>query len=581
MTVAVTTRSYDSGRSGVNTQESVLTADAVASRGIKKLFTLATPDDARGCDASPLVVPAVTMPDGRVRDLVLLATMGNFVYAFDAGDGSLLWKRSMGRPIRSTAAIDSHMVNDFWGIVSTPVVVGGLLYGCAWISPDGTAARGNHFAFALDIRTGDDARPLLNLEGATFAPGHGLAPIAFSSAQRKQRAALATTHGALIIPFGTIAESATSARGWIIAVDMASWKISATWCSTARGWGAGVWMAGAGPVVLDNGDLVFFTGNGEFDGVTDFGESLVRLRYTAPAAGRAASFAVADWWTPYTDEGRTGGDPEGEGPAHPSNFRRISHLARLNLLPMGMASGAWGDMDLGSAGVVAIPSLGLVAGAGKDGVLYAARALEMGKTTPADLDPARAKANYARLAFPPIFFTYYPPNLDPAPAQIETLNTLFAGRTHHQHGSPISFDSPEFGPMLFNWGENENGRAWRVTSAGCQYLACTTEVASPESPVPAGGMPGAMLTLSCNGQQPNTAVLWACVPYNDANAMLSPGRLIAYAATRFVNGHMVKLWDSQDWANTFTHNKFGPPVVSGGKVFVPTYDGHVLVYGLA
>jgi hypothetical protein len=90
-----------------------------------------------------------------------------------------------------------------------------------------------------------------------------------------------------------------------------------------------------------------------------------------------------------------------------------------------------------------------------------------------------------------------------------------------------------------------------------------------------------MCSLSCNGQEAGTEVLWAAVPYRDANMELSPGRLIAYAATRFENGLLVKLWDSQDWNHQFTYNKFGIPVVANGKLYLPTYDGSVIVYGLA
>src|SRR5262245_10749807 len=273
MAVAVTTRAYDVVRSGVNRQETVLTAEAVRTRGIKRLFTLTTPDDARGCEASPLFVAGVRLADGRAHDVIFLATMGNGVYAYDANDASLLWKRSIGPPIKGSTDIDSHLINQFWGILSTPVIEAGVMYGCAWISQDGTPGRGEHHAFAIDVRTGRDVHPLLNLEGAVFKPGHGLEDIRFKSAERKQRAALAVAKGALFIPFGTIAETASTARGWIIAVDLASWKIAASWCTTARGAGGGVWMAGAGPAVLPNGDLTFLTGNGDFDGVTDFAES--------------------------------------------------------------------------------------------------------------------------------------------------------------------------------------------------------------------------------------------------------------------------------------------------------------------
>jgi hypothetical protein len=582
MSVAVTTRAYDLARSGVNAKESILTAQAVGARGIKKLFTLPTPDDARGCEASPLIAPAVKLPNGSVHDLALLATMGNWIYAYDANTGALLWKRHLGTAVKGSQAIDAHLINASWGILSTPIIQDGVMYGCAWISADATAANGQHFAFAVDLRTGADVHPLLSLEGAVFNPGHGLPSFSFKAAERKQRSALAITKGALMIPFGTIAETSKTARGWMVAVDLTSWKVAASWCTTARGAGGGIWMAGAGPVVLPNGDLGFFTGNGEFDGVTDFGESLIRLRYAPASGATAASFSLIDWWTPWTDDGRSGGSAEGEGAAPvPSNFRRIAHLARRGMLRMGMATDEWADMDLGSAGVVYIPSLDMIAGAGKDGVLYAAKAADLGKTQPRDLDPAQNQANYAKLAFRPIFFTYYSPDLDPAPTRIETLNTLFAGRTHHQHGAPVSFDSPELGPMLLNWGENGNGRAWQMTATGCKYLATTVEVASAESAVPPGGMPGGMLSVSCNDRQAGSAVLWACIPYNDANMMLSPGRLLAYAATRFEDGLMVKLWDSQDWNHQFTFNKFGPPVVANGKLFLPTYEGAVIVYGLA
>jgi outer membrane protein assembly factor BamB len=581
MSVTVNTRGYDFRRSGVNREETVLTAQAVAARGIKKLFTLATPDDARGCEASPLVVPGVHLADGSVHDVVVLATMANWIYAFDADHGALLWSRHLGTPIDGSQKIDAHLINQHWGILSTPVIDHGTIYGCAWISHDGTAEKGEHFAFAVDVATGTLTRPLLSLEGTVFTPGHGLAPIRFRSAQRKQRAALAITGGALIIPFGTIAETAQTAHGWLIALDLASWRIAANWCSTARGFGGGIWMAGAGPVVLDDGDLAFFTGNGDFDGVTDFGESLVRLRYKPASAHAEARFDVVDWWTPWTDTGRAGEGVEADGPPMPTNLRKIGRLAERGLLRMGMVSGEWADMDLGSAGITYLASLDLLAGAGKDGILYAAKSSSLGRTMPGDLTPANNQANYGKLAFRPIFFTYYPPDLDPAPTQIETLNTLFAGRTHHQHGAPIAFDSAQHGPMLFNWGENGNGRAWQVTAAGCKYLACTVESASPEARVPPGGMPGAMLSVSCDHAQDASAVLWACVPYGDANMTLTAGRLVAYAATSFENGLLVKLWDSQDWAHQFTHNKFAPPVVANGKLFLPTYDGQVIVYGLA
>jgi hypothetical protein len=50
--------------------------------------------------------------------------------------------------------------------------------------------------------------------------------------------------------------------------------------------------------------------------------------------------------------------------------------------------------------------------------------------------------------------------------------------------------------MLFCWGENGNLRAWSLGANGvATYLACSTEVASAQSPVP----PGGMMCLSADG----------------------------------------------------------------------------------
>jgi hypothetical protein len=97
---------------------------------------------------------------------------------------------------------------------------------------------------------------------------------------------------------------------------------------------------------------------------------------------------------------------------------------------------------------------------------------------------------------------------------------------------------------------------------------------------PFGGMPGGMLSLAVTAQSANTAVLWSCMPwYGDANKTVTAGRLVGYAANWVVNGNLVKLWDSADWGINYMHNKFNPPTCQADKVFVPSYDGRVLIMG--
>lgn len=104
-----------------------------------------------------------------------------------------------------------------------------------------------------------------------------------------------------------------------------------------------------------------------------------------------------------------------------------------------------------------------------------------------------------------------------------------------------------------------------------------------------GGMPGALLALSSDGGHPNTGIIWALAPISgDANASPVPGILRAYDATNLdpvpdTDGtpRLKLLWDSTHIPhNQFTHCKFCPPVIANGKVFAPTYDGRIDVYGL-
>lgn len=586
---AVTTRSYDNARTGANTQESILTPAAVKTRGVKKLFTITLPGDARGCEAQPLIVPGVKI-GAATQDVLFLATMANHVSAFDVVTGAQLWTMQTGNPIHGNQGIDSHLINDHWGILSTPVIDerAGIMYVCSWISPDGSVAKAQHFFHAISLSDGHEVHPRINLEGTSYDPGHGVAVQKFKSAHRKQRAALLLVNGVVFIAFGSIAETAATARGWVIAVDTASFKVTAAWTSTSRGHGGGIWHSGGGPAADADGFIYVITGNGDFDGITDFAESVVKLQYKPPEGGHAGSLTAVDWWTPWTDDGRTGGDPEGEIGSEPlpTNFRRDLHLVRaLGMHAMNLGS-AWGDQDFGSGGPVIAPTAQAVLAAGKDGILYTGNLKNLGKTQAGDLAPNHAAQNFLRLRVPPVFYTYFPGfQLSPDPTNPAKLNVWEDQRTHHLHGNLVLWQSAARGLVHFCWGENGNLRAWTLSNSGVStYQACSAEVASPEAQVPLGGMPGGMITLSANGG--TGGIVWASVPYKDANMFLSPGRFLAYDAANFGkfgdgSGSIVPLWDSQQWNWQFTHNKFNRPVVWNGRVFLPTYDGNVLVLGLA
>jgi hypothetical protein len=591
MPPSVTTRSYDNARSGTNSQETALTPDAVRAKGIEKLFSLQLTGDARGIEAQPLALPGVTLADGQTHDIIYLADMANQLWAFDAGTGARLWTRTLGIPVSGTRAIDAYLINDHWGILSTPVIdaAAGIMYVVAWISPDRSVEKAQHYCYAVSVRDGTDVHPPVNLEGATYQAGHGAPVQRFASAGRKQRAALLMTdvhgHKTVFIAFGSLQETSATARGWIIACSADPLEVTAAWAATAKGFGGGIWQAGAGLVADAEGFIYAMTGNGTFDGEVDFGESFVKLGYTPPNGTTAGSLSVTDWWTPFSDELRAGPEAHEEVPADrplATNFRAET---------AGMGGNAWADMDLGSAGPFLVEQFGAVIGAGKDGIAYVLHDDDMGKTAPADLaDPAR---NYQKLKAPPIFFTYFPPGLNPAPQDIRTLNVWWGNQTHHLHGSSVFWDSPDLGPLVYCWGENGNLRAWSLQQDGrLTYQACSAEWASEDSPddpganTPKGGMPGGMISVSGDGTTRHSGVVWALIPYADANMAVVAGRLLAYDATNFGtfgdgSKQLQVLWDSQDWNIQFSFNKFNRPVVFDGKLIVPTYDDRVDVYGLA
>ena len=600
--ISVTTAAFDNARSGANLQESEMTAQAVAERGIRKLFTVTLPGDARGCEAQPLIAAQVAMPDGGVRNLLLLATMANLVLAADADTGEVLWTRVLARPVDGSRKIDMYDINDHWGILSTPVLdlETLTLFACAWQSPDGTVGAAQHFLYAINLLDGTDKLPAVNLEGAFYDPGPGHSTLLFRSSARKQRAALLMTNVAgrktVFIGFGSLTESAADSRGWVVAVDCASMQVATAWASTAVGNGGGVWQAGSGLAAGDDGSIYLVTGNGDFAPPIDLGESLVQLDYVPAAVARNANLAASDWFSPFMDSARTAAAPVAadDDEATPSNHRPLHAAARaaakagcVGMVDRAMSMSVWSDMDLGSAGPTIVASCGLMLACGKDGVLFAAKLGAMGKTSAGDLASVDGtRANYAKLAFKPIFFTYYPPTLSPHPDDISTLNLLWDNRSHHLHGSPVHFLSPDHGDMLFGWGENGNLRAWQLSAASITYLACGAEVASPNSPVPPGGMPGGMLAVSANGAEPGTGIVWAVVPYGDGNMEITNGRLLAYDAQTFGTfkegaKQLRVLWDSQDWNIAFLYAKFGKPVPANGKLYVATYGGTVDVYGLA
>jgi hypothetical protein len=616
------TRSADNARSGWNAHETALSQKSVSTKGIVRSTIIPVIGDARGMEAQPLVLPGVTTALG-VRDVMVLPSMANVVRGVDAHDGSGIWQVTLGPPINGNVSIgtktgpdgcagdvrtiDCHAINDKWGVLSTGVIDPDTqrLYLVAWVSPDNTPQNANHFVYVLNVSDGTSVVPPVLVDGSSGSQK-------YVGMMRKQRSSLVLTkvsgRSTVFWASGTIQETANGSAGWIFAFDCASNTISAA-LATTQGRGAGIWMGGQGMSADAQGDLYVVTGNGDFDGQTEWGESFLKIHYTPPPAGSSAgTLAVIDHWTPWTDDARAGAplpDPKMAGMNAPSEAVKLVYAGMtmpltdakrtltvnkkgeaVTLVFPNMAQGPWSDEDWGSAGPACIFALKVCIAAGKDGIGYPVKTTNMGGTMPADL--ANPKANCAKLAGAPMWLTMDPGPVDPCPANPTTLNFFPWGDTAHLHMTPVQFFDPALKAWtIFVWGENAQLHKWKVTAPGkLTYLAQSHEYASSnvrygDPTEPTGGMPGGFCSGSSNGADPNSAILVCTIPYGDANMHVVNGRLLVYDAVHLAaDGSLKVLWDSQAWGIQFLFNKFDPPMIDGGQIYVPNYNGGVDVYKL-
>jgi outer membrane protein assembly factor BamB len=579
----VLTRSYNNQRTGANTGETSLTPENVAN--LKKLreLTLDVGDDPR-IEAQPLYIPKLSTAD-EPHDVVIVCTMANNVYAFDANTGAKLWKINLGTPVTpkvtgktifglNETEIDLWGINIRWGVLSTPVIDmdSRTLYVVNWTSPDGTRARASHKLNAIDITKGTIVHPALTIQGSAAPNAH------FHSPNQKQRSALLLSplrqpggqhvDKILFMAGGMTGETTKGDHGWVIAFDVDKFQQIAAWTSTPTTLAGGIWQAGQGPASDDQGNVYLMTSNGGWNGTTDFAESFVRLRSTS------SSLTLADWFTPFRDDQR----------------------------PKAAANGYdFTDQDLGSAGPVLPDNTTLVVGSGKDGVLYIFDRSNLGKKSVDQNKPALTDNKPLLNA---VFFTYFPGSFAINP--LVNVNGFPDGKTHHLHGSPVAWNSSGNGPMLFVWGENAPLRSWSLKSDGqITFLGESEETASAFAGV-FDAMPGGMISLSASGG--SNGIVWGSVPVKgtwsaqnlddsgpqnqgNANQQIVEGVLRAYDAVAFNgttpdgNPRMKLLWQSTNpghsapGAPRYTYDKFCPPVIADGKVFLTTYDGRVIVFG--
>lgn len=237
--------------------------------------------------AQPLFVPSITT-SGNVHDLVIIPTLNNSVYAFDANSpgSAAVWSNlTFATPFTGYPVSESILYNGGLGCLSTPVAdVPNLKLYIVCDSVVGSTP--NWILRQLDLTTG------ATLQTATISgqyPGtgdpNGGDPISgpnllFSANFTLQRAGLALANNTIYIAFGSVDDTRPSFHGWLMSYATSNLAQTGIFCTSPSSFGAAPWMSGGAPAIDSGGNVYIVTGNGTFDGITAYGESVLKFSPT-------------------------------------------------------------------------------------------------------------------------------------------------------------------------------------------------------------------------------------------------------------------------------------------------------------
>ena len=452
-TIAVTdlsgvyTYRNDLSRSGTNAQEYLLTPSNVNSASFGKLFSCTLDGPAY---TQPLWIANVAIGGG-THNVVIVGTEHDSVYAFDADAGSgtnctSYWQASLldaahgatpgAIPVPAADTGETGDIPNEIGITSTPVIdpTTKTLYVVSktkeTISGQDTYVQRLH---ALNLTDGTE-KPGSPQSIATSVSGIGDGSsggtLPFIPLHENQRPGLVLLNGSIYTAWASHGDI-TPWHGWVIGQDANTLAVTGAFCATPNSEGGGIWMAGAAPTVDNSGNIYVMTSNGTYDGVTEFGDSFVKLQ-------TSGGLSLVDWFTPFNE----------------------SNLSANNT-------------DLGSGGAITLldsvagPFPHLLIGGSKQGILYLLNRDNMGHIHTSDNNQAVQTWSMGHGMFSSGLFwqnTLYM-SAASAPLQAFVLNTTNAQfNTSPASRSSNSFPFPGATPGLSATGTS-NPIIWAVDSS--------------------------------------------------------------------------------------------------------------------
>ena len=559
----VYTQHNDAQRSGLQPSERELNTGNVNTTHFGLLTRLAVDGEVY---AQPLFITNEVQ-----RNLVIVATERNSVYAFDADTFQKVWslEAGAGHPLGFGVPIPQPDIGNHGsfgnnmnmsGISSTPVIdpVANVVYVEAFSAVDPSTGADVQMPTCGTQDCPTLAQPphvyrhklyVINLASGAIANsvviGGSTAGVTFDPRMQLQRPGLLFLNNSVYVAFGAYTDSPPY-RGWVFKYANNLTQTPAMFVTTNETGsgvvGGGIWQSGQG-LVTDGTKIYLQTGNGNFNGTTMWGDTVLALSPT--------TLARLDSFTPWNQD----------------NIRA-------------------GDLDLASSGPTLIDNNRLITG-GKPGVMYVLNRSDLG--------------GYQQGPGPTIALDRV---LQAFQATWIPTTSCPGAFYSNIHGAPVVWHDPNQGgnPTVYVWGEMDWLRGYVVSPTGapvatsastqagraasCPAQGCTCYdiypcgVPTSHSTVAAAcGMPGAVLSISASDSFAGTGIVWAAMPTAaDATAQSVPGTLRAFDAQNVSR----ELWNSDmvsaDSLGQF--GKFAAPTISNGKVFVATQSNQVDVYGL-
>jgi uncharacterized protein (TIGR03437 family) len=488
--VNVLTAGYDNQRTNANLQETILNQQNVNTSTFGKLGYFPVDGEIYG---QPLYASGIQITGQGLRNVVYIVTMHNSVYAIDADmpqSTMPLWHVNLGPSVPSWVLNFTDILPEV-GILSTPVI--DLTRQVIYIVSD--TLEGQTPVFRLHALSLADGSEMLNgpVVISAAVPGHGAGTnqgtLTFDPSIELQRPGLALGNGMVYLGFGSRGDLGNW-HGWLMSYDAATLKQISILTTTADGFGASIWHSGRAPAIDSGGNVYVATGNGDFDGSVNFGESVLKFSGT--------DLTLLDWYTPNT-----------------------------------YADWNENDWDLGSSGVILLPSTNQLVTGGKSGDLFLIKNDSMGHL---------------------------------GPKNSSTVQDIQANQ-HGTHDTAL-WNSPS-GPIVYVQESGGGLSAFQIVNGQINSTAIS-EIKPPAPTLFAG------LAISRDSNKAGAAIVW----YTVANYYVTqqPGTLHALDASDLTH----EFWNSDmvptDVMGRFA--KFATPTVANGRVYVQTFSNELVIYGL-